>query len=158
MLLDEPAPGPARFDFLRQMVLSAAEVAEEAVAESAAQLDVLKTEVARLTARAPIDGTILRVNARAGEFAAVGKLREPLVALGNIEPLHVRVEVDETDASRFSATAPALVRARGHGGSLNGYSKHTRNTIANTTNTIIGAGVIMRWLVVAPKPQATASG
>jgi len=94
----------------------AAEIAEKAAAESAAQLDVLKTEVTRLTARAPIDGTILRVNARVGEFAAVGKLREPLVALGNIEPLHVRVEIDETDASRFGATAPAFVRARGHGG------------------------------------------
>ena len=29
VLLDEPAPGPARFDFVRQLVLAAAEVAEE---------------------------------------------------------------------------------------------------------------------------------
>ena len=34
VLLDDPAPGPARFDFLRQLVRSAAEVAEQRRAEA----------------------------------------------------------------------------------------------------------------------------
>jgi multidrug efflux pump subunit AcrA (membrane-fusion protein) len=92
----------------------AADVAAKRVAEARAQVQVLATELERLTVRAPIDATVLRVNARAGEYAPAGELRDPLVTLGNVEPLHVRVEVDETDAARFTRDAPAVARARGN--------------------------------------------
>jgi RND family efflux transporter MFP subunit len=91
----------------------AAEAAAKAVREAEARVRVLRTELERLTVRAPIDGTVLRVNARAGEYAAAGVLAEPLMVLGDVEPLHVRVEVDETDAGRFRADAPAVAQVRG---------------------------------------------
>jgi HlyD family secretion protein len=91
----------------------AAEAAAKAVREAEAQVQVLRTELERLTVRSPMDGTVLRVNARPGEFAPAGALRDPLLVMGNVDPLHVRVEVDETDAARFSAAAPALARPRG---------------------------------------------
>lgn len=93
----------------------AAEAARTQVGEAEARIRVLTTELERLTVRAPIDGTVLRVNARAGEYAAAGALRDPLLTLGDIEPLHVRVEVDETDANRFDPAAPAVARLRGNG-------------------------------------------
>lgn len=93
----------------------AAEAADKTVAESIARIDVLKTELARLTVRAPIDGTVLRVNARTGEYATTGKPRDPLIALGNVDPLHIRVELDETDLARFSTDASAYARTRGYG-------------------------------------------
>ncbi|HET9701371.1 MAG TPA: efflux RND transporter periplasmic adaptor subunit [Burkholderiales bacterium] len=93
----------------------AAESAEAQLREAEARIRVLETELERLTVRAPIPGTVLRVNARAGEYAAVGPQREPLMTLGNIEPLHVRVELDETDAARFEQGAPAVARLRGDG-------------------------------------------
>lgn len=93
----------------------AADAADTTVAESIARIEVLKTELARLTVRAPIDGTVLRVNARIGEYATAGKTRDALIALGNVEPLHIRVELDETDLSRFSADASAYARTRGYG-------------------------------------------
>jgi multidrug resistance efflux pump len=49
--------------------------------------------------RSPIDGQVLQVNIRPGEFAG---LREttPLMLLGNTDTLQVRVDVDEVNASR----------------------------------------------------------
>jgi RND family efflux transporter MFP subunit len=94
----------------------AAEAAETLAREAEARIQVLATELERLTVRAPISGTVLRVNARAGEYAPAGALREPLMTLGHVEPLHVRVELDETDAARFDRAAPAVARLRGNGG------------------------------------------
>jgi len=94
----------------------AAEAAETHAREAEARIQVLATELGRLTVRAPISGTVLRVNARAGEYAPAGVLRDPLMTLGNVEPLHVRVELDETDAARFDPSAPAAARLRGNGG------------------------------------------
>jgi HlyD family secretion protein len=59
----------------------------------------------RLVVRAPIAGTILRVEARAGEFATAGGAA--LIQMGQTSPLHVRLEIDEEDAQRVRAGAPA---------------------------------------------------
>jgi RND family efflux transporter MFP subunit len=91
----------------------AAEAADKAVREAQARVRVRRTELDRLTVRAPIDGSVLRVNTRVGEFAAAGALPEPLMVLGNLEPLHVRVEVDETDSGRLRFDASAVARVRG---------------------------------------------
>jgi hypothetical protein len=59
---------------------------------------------------------VLRVNLRPGEFAAAGVLDPPLVAMGTLDPLHVRVQVDEADAWRLDPSAPARGFLRGDGG------------------------------------------
>jgi len=92
----------------------AAETARKSVAEAEARLRVLRTEVERHTVRAPIAGAVLRLNVRSGEFAAAGALAEPLLQLGNVEPLHVRVEIDETDLPRFDPAAAARASLRGN--------------------------------------------
>lgn len=94
----------------------AVESAQKAVREAQARMRVLRTELERLTVRAPLDGTVLRVNARAGEFAGTGTHGDPLMVLGNVEPLHVRVEIDETDVARFNPNAPAFASVRGNAG------------------------------------------
>ncbi|MFN9488457.1 MAG: efflux RND transporter periplasmic adaptor subunit [Betaproteobacteria bacterium] len=96
----------------------AVETARKGVAEVEARLRVLRTEMERHTVRAPIAGAVLRLNARNGEFAPAGALAEPLLQLGNIEPLHVRVEIDETDLSRFDPAAVARASLRGNARSL----------------------------------------
>jgi HlyD family secretion protein len=92
----------------------ALESATKAVREAQARIQVLRTELERLTIRAPIDGTVLRVNVRDGEYASAGALRDPLLVLGNVEPLHVRVEVDETDIARYDSAAQAVASVRGN--------------------------------------------
>jgi AcrR family transcriptional regulator len=58
---------------------------------------------------APLDGEILKLNVRAGEFAAAGLTPEPRLLLGGLEPLHLRVDVDEQDAWRLD---PVRKRSR----------------------------------------------
>src|SRR3546814_5625481 len=57
-----------------------------------AAIKASETEIARSRVTAPIDGEILKLNVRAGEFAAVGITPEPLLLLGRLVPLHLRSE------------------------------------------------------------------
>jgi multidrug resistance efflux pump len=86
--------------------------AEEAAAE--AQVLAMEIELERLVVRAPVAGMVLQVNVRAGEFAQAGMLTTPLVLLGTVHPLHVRVDVDENDAWRFREGAAATGSVRGN--------------------------------------------
>lgn len=84
------------------------------VAAAQAHIRAVETNLERLTIRAPMDGEILQVNIRQGEFAPTGALQTPLILLGNLERLHVRVDIDENDAWRFQAQAPAVAFVRGN--------------------------------------------
>jgi RND family efflux transporter MFP subunit len=88
---------------------AAAELAQaRAVVESA------RTHLDMLTVRAPVAGQVLQVNVRVGEFAHTGAPVVPLILLGSVAPLHIRVDVDETDAWRVRAGAPAIAVLRGN--------------------------------------------
>ncbi len=80
-----------------------------------AQSRVVATDLDRLTVRAPIAGQVLRLNIRVGEFASAGTLATPLVAMGVVDPMHVRVQIDEEDAPRVAAGAKAEASPRGAG-------------------------------------------
>lgn len=93
----------------------AVELAGTRLAEARAALARIETEIDRLTVKAPADGTVWRVNVRAGEYAQAGPLVDPLLVLGDGSVLHVRVEVDQTDAHRVRSGAPAVGSLRGDG-------------------------------------------
>jgi putative ABC transport system ATP-binding protein len=82
------------------------EPARASVTAARAQIRQTQVELDRLCVRAPVDGTVLRVNVRPGEAAGAGP-GPGLVVLGNTEPLHVRVEIDEHDIPRWRPEAPA---------------------------------------------------
>lgn len=84
------------------------------VKQAEAEVKVLDTELKRLTITAPIDGTVLKVNVRPGEFAPAGEVSPPLMVLGNIDVMHVRVEFDESDALRIDSEAKAAATLRGY--------------------------------------------
>lgn len=87
-------------------------VAEAAVEQAAAAVEQVRTELERLTVRASVDGTVLQVNVRPGEFVGAPPTRE-LILLGELDALHVRVDIDEHDIPRFRAGAPARATVRG---------------------------------------------
>lgn len=89
------------------------ENARAEVTSAAAQVEQARTTLERLTVRAPVKGRVLQVRVRVGEFAQAGLLTTPLMVLGVVDPLHVRVDVDETDASRVPVGAPAVAHPRG---------------------------------------------
>jgi len=84
----------------------AAALAEAQADQARARVDVLNTELDRLTVRAPIAGKVFRVDVRVGEFAPNGVTAAPLIAFGAEGPLHVRAEIDEEDIGRLPAVAP----------------------------------------------------
>jgi RND family efflux transporter MFP subunit len=84
------------------------------VKQAEAGLASTKTTLDRLIIRAPIDGEVLQINIRPGEFAQTGFLEQPLVVLGNLDQFHVRVDIDENDAWRFDKNSKAVAYLRGN--------------------------------------------
>ena len=80
-----------------------------------ARASSVRTEIERLTVRAPITGEILAVNVRPGEFVATQGAggTEPFIQMGETNPLHIRVDIDENEAARLKLGAPAIVSPRG---------------------------------------------
>lgn len=79
-----------------------------------AQIKQTETNIDLLTVRAPVDGEVLQVNTRVGEYAQTGPLATPLMLFGNIDRLHLRVDIDENDAWRFHPEARAMAFVRGN--------------------------------------------
>jgi len=90
------------------------EIAQAEVASAEAQVKAIETDIDRLTVRAPVDGQVLQVKVRPGEYAQAGPLATPLMLLGDISKLHVRVDIDENDAWRIRAETPAVATVRGN--------------------------------------------
>jgi HlyD family secretion protein len=89
-------------------------VAQAQVRSAQAGVEFATVELDRLQIRAPVEGRILQVNVRAGEFAQAGPSSTPHVLMGDVTPLHVRVDVDENDAWRVSSGAEAMAYVRGN--------------------------------------------
>lgn len=106
-------------------------VSRAAVAQAQAQLDQTRTELDRLRVSAPrvrrpgadrarepipdsdlVEFRVLQVSVRPGEYvgAAPG---QPIIVLGTVGRLHVRVDVDENDIGRFKPGAKGTAAPRG---------------------------------------------
>ena len=79
------------------------------------QLNIARAEwataeaaVEKLMVRAPITGTVLQVNAKAGELASPSSL---LLVIGDVSALRVRAELDERDFADIKIGQAAVVRA-----------------------------------------------
>lgn len=117
--LDDPA-AVSRSEVIRAEGEAAAassrlELARARLNAAQARASSARTELGRLTVRAPIAGEILAVNIRPGEFVATqgGGNSEPFIQMGETNPLHVRVDIDENEAVRVKEGAPAIVSPRG---------------------------------------------
>ncbi len=87
-------------------------IARANVQQATAQLAQARTTLALLDVRAPVDGTILQINVRPGEYVSTSS-GQSLVVMGNLHPLHVRVNVDEEDLPRLRLNMPARAVVRG---------------------------------------------
>jgi multidrug resistance efflux pump len=88
------------------------QIAVAAVERAISQVKQTEIEIERLVVRALVDGEVLQVNVRPGEFVGA-PAGEPLVVLGNVTQLHVRVDIDEYDIPRFVPDAPARATLKG---------------------------------------------
>jgi multidrug efflux pump subunit AcrA (membrane-fusion protein) len=88
------------------------EIARAAVAQSEAMVKQTETEIARLTVHASIDGRVLQCNVRPGEYVGVPP-GQALIVIGDIETLHIRVDIDENDLPRFKPGLRGRAMPRG---------------------------------------------
>jgi HlyD family secretion protein len=77
-----------------------------------AQIEQTKTDLDRALVRAPVDGKVLQINVRPGEYVGTPP-SQALIVLGSIANLHVRVDIDEHDIPRFRTNLPAQASLRG---------------------------------------------
>ncbi len=85
------------------------------LAAAQASATAAQTEIERLAVRAPISGEILAVNVHPGEFVATqgGGNSQPFIQMGETNPLHVRVDIDENEIGRVALGKPAVISPRG---------------------------------------------
>jgi multidrug resistance efflux pump len=91
-------------------------IARANVALAAAQIEQTRTDLERALVRAPVDGRVLQVNVRSGEYVGTPP-SQALVVLGSVHKLHIRADIDEHDIPRahqhFASGVPAYASARG---------------------------------------------
>lgn len=120
-LKDSRAVSQQVFQQARYAVLQAI----RSVKVSQANIAVAKSNIERSIVRAPIDGEILQVNIHVGEIAPIIPITSSqslwgtasqgsLLLMGSVEPLRIRVDIDENDAWRFQEGSPGTAFVRGN--------------------------------------------
>jgi multidrug resistance efflux pump len=72
-----------------------------------------RTDISRLAVTSPMDGKVLQVNIRAGEYAPAGASQNLLLIVSD-SPSQIRADVDEKDAWRVHRDARAVASIRGN--------------------------------------------
>jgi multidrug efflux pump subunit AcrA (membrane-fusion protein) len=102
---------------VRDAAAARLEVAQAELRQAQAQASSARTALGLLEVRAPQSGTVLQVNTRVGQFANAGPGpgdQDPLIVLGETNPLHVRVDIDENEVGRVDIGKSAIVSPRGN--------------------------------------------
>lgn len=99
-------------------------IASAQVNQAEATAEQVRVEIEKSTIRAPFKGQVLQVNVRKGEYAMATTFLPislpqppqppPFILFGSVEPLHIRVDVDEEDAWRVRMGAKATAYVRGN--------------------------------------------
>ena len=120
-LLDKRAVSEQIYEQSRYAMLEA----QENVSVAQANLEQAETNIQRSIICAPIDGQILQVNIHVGEIAPVTPFinaqatwqtaaQGSLMLMGRVDPLQVRLDIDEDDAWRYEKGSPATAFVRGN--------------------------------------------
>lgn len=90
-------------------------IAAEKLKAAQAQVAIYTAHLERSIVRAPIDGQVMELNIRPGQYAQQqSNNQEPLILFGNIHNLHVRTDIDEEDSWRYEQGAQAIAYVRGN--------------------------------------------
>jgi multidrug efflux pump subunit AcrA (membrane-fusion protein) len=103
----------------RDQAVARLEVARAEFEQAEAQVASAHTTAGLHQVRAPRSATVLQVRTRAGEYATAGPgpgNADPLMVLGETVPLHVRIDVDESEIDRAALGQSAVISPRGNAG------------------------------------------
>lgn len=87
---------------------------EALVKQAEAALNQAQTNLILATVVAPIDGMILKINIKPGEFAQTGNLAQPLIIMGDTAHLTARIDIDEYELSRLHQDSYAIISPKGN--------------------------------------------
>lgn len=89
-------------------------IARLKAAEDKALMQKIERELDRTIIRSPIDATVLQIKIHEGEFPPSDQSRNPAMIIGNIDQLHLRVSINQFDASYFDPKEPAVAYLQGN--------------------------------------------
>lgn len=82
--------------------------------EDKAFMQRIEREIERTVIRSPIDATVLQIKIHEGEYPPSDPSRNPPMIIGNTDTLHLRVNINQFDASYFDPKAAALAYLQGN--------------------------------------------
>ncbi len=88
-------------------------IAKGEVQEMKEALAIEEAYYNKTTVYAPFTGTVLRINTYPGELVTTEQLDNPTMIFGVIDPLNVRVDIDEEEIWRIEKGAPGVAYVRG---------------------------------------------
>jgi len=90
-------------------------MAYQRLEKAKATVQLYETDIQRSYVQAPIDGQVLQVNIRVGQYAyPVLDNNAPLILFGDPDYFHVRVDIDEEDAWRYEPDQAGFAYVRGN--------------------------------------------
>lgn len=90
------------------------EIAESEVSQAKAAIDLANAEIERTTIRSPIAGTILQIKIHEGEMPSMDGSQRPLMIIGNLDPLYLRVSINQLEIPFFKPDSPATAFLQGN--------------------------------------------
>lgn len=99
-----------------------------------AEFEIARKQLADTYLLAPFDGAVQERRANVGEYLAVGT---PVVVLVRTDPLRLRVEVSERDASRVRTGQVVRVTVEGHTHEASGIVKRLSPAIVQGSRTLV---------------------
>lgn len=90
------------------------EMARLQVEQARAEVQRAEADLARTVIRAPSDAQVLQIKIHAGEYPPPDPSRIPPMILGNTDEMHLRVNINQFDASFYNSKAPTVAFLQGN--------------------------------------------
>ncbi|MDP1880063.1 MAG: hypothetical protein Q8K60_03885 [Parachlamydiaceae bacterium] len=90
------------------------EIAKLQVKQSQALVQRVQSDLERTIVRSPIDGTVLQIKIHEGEYPPTELSGTQAMIIGNTDPLHLRVSINQFDSSYYNPKAPAVAYVQGN--------------------------------------------
>lgn len=90
------------------------DIARLQVKQSKALVQRVEADIDRTIIKAPTDATVLQIRIHEGEFPPSDSSRAPPMIIGNTDFMHLRVSINQFDASFFNPESPAVAYLQGN--------------------------------------------
>ncbi len=90
------------------------EIARLQAMQAQANMQRIEADIERTVIRSPLDATVLQIKIHKGEFPPCDSSRTPLMIVGNTDKMHLRVNINQFDASYYRPEASTVAFLQGN--------------------------------------------